>query len=212
MVVAFGSRVRPITVSPVTLLPDPDSPTIPSVRPRARSSDTPSTACTIPSRVRNVTRRSRISSTGATSVPRAESRNAYRMSTIRFATMMNTAPKSTVPWIAGRSELMIASYANRPTPGMLNTVSVRTAPPSRIPMSRPASGDRRQRGAQPVAEHDATLRQPLRAGGADVVLAENLDQVPAHHPRVEGRERRRAQNHGRTSELNHCRGFCVSGT
>ena len=31
------------------------------------------------------------------------------MSTTRFATMMKKAPKSTVPWIAGRSELTIES-------------------------------------------------------------------------------------------------------
>ena len=34
-IVAFGSRVRPITVSAVTLFPEPDSPTMPSVRPRS---------------------------------------------------------------------------------------------------------------------------------------------------------------------------------
>ena len=49
--VAFGNRVRPMTVRAVTLLPDPDSPTIPSVRPRSRERETPSTALTTPSRV-----------------------------------------------------------------------------------------------------------------------------------------------------------------
>ena len=39
-------RVRPITVSVETLLPEPDSPTIPSVRPGSTASETPSTACT----------------------------------------------------------------------------------------------------------------------------------------------------------------------
>ena len=37
-------------VSAVTLLPEPDSPTIPSVSPRAELNETPSTAGTMPSR------------------------------------------------------------------------------------------------------------------------------------------------------------------
>lgn len=43
-----------------TLLPDPDSPTMPSVLPRARSNDSPSTALTTPSSVRKCTVRSRM--------------------------------------------------------------------------------------------------------------------------------------------------------
>src|SRR2546421_12028919 len=65
------------------------------------------------------------------------SMNAYAMSTTKFAITMKNAPKRTVPWITGRSALMIPSYASRPTPGMLKTVSVKIAPPSRVPMSRP---------------------------------------------------------------------------
>ena len=42
----------------VTLLPEPDSPTIPSTSPRASSKLTPSTARTIPSSVANWTFRS----------------------------------------------------------------------------------------------------------------------------------------------------------
>ena len=45
-----------------TDFPDPDSPTMPSVRPRSRVSDTPSTACTTPPGVRNPVRRSATSS------------------------------------------------------------------------------------------------------------------------------------------------------
>ena len=47
--------------SAVTDLPQPDSPTMPSVSPRARSNDTPSTARTTPSRVLNWVWRSRTS-------------------------------------------------------------------------------------------------------------------------------------------------------
>ena len=58
-----SNRMRPLTMRPVrrgssrntenavTLLPQPDSPTTPSVLPAGTSSDTPSTARTTPSRV-----------------------------------------------------------------------------------------------------------------------------------------------------------------
>src|SRR5437763_2728960 len=49
----------------VTLLPEPDSPTMPSVSPSDRMSDTPSTALTRPSSVRKETLRSRTSSSGS---------------------------------------------------------------------------------------------------------------------------------------------------
>ena len=48
--VAFG--LRPMIVRQVTLLPDPDSPTMPSVWPFSTSKLTPSTALTTPSSVR----------------------------------------------------------------------------------------------------------------------------------------------------------------
>ena len=54
-----GSRARiPSSASEVTLLPQPDSPTIPSVSPGAISNETPLTACTVPRVVLNRTRRS----------------------------------------------------------------------------------------------------------------------------------------------------------
>jgi len=48
--------------SAVTDLPQPDSPTMPSVSPAASSNDTPSTARTTPSRVKNCVLRSLTSS------------------------------------------------------------------------------------------------------------------------------------------------------
>ena len=53
----FGSRPR--IASDVTLLPQPDSPTIPIVSCGARSNDTPLTAWTRPEEDANSTRRSR---------------------------------------------------------------------------------------------------------------------------------------------------------
>src|SRR5215207_8796888 len=51
-------RCRPRTANDVTLLPEPDSPTMPSVRPRSTLNDEPETACTMPSSVSKRTVRS----------------------------------------------------------------------------------------------------------------------------------------------------------
>ena len=61
---ALGPRVRPIRVIAVTDLPQPDSPTTASTSPGLTSNETPSTAWTIPSSVRKLTRRSSTSSSG----------------------------------------------------------------------------------------------------------------------------------------------------
>src|SRR6185436_12788171 len=59
-----GGR-SPMRARNVTLLPDPDSPRMPSTSPAARSKLTPFTACTVRSRLAKVTRRSRTDTTGA---------------------------------------------------------------------------------------------------------------------------------------------------
>jgi hypothetical protein len=55
-------RVRPMTVSDETLLPEPDSPTMPSAWPLSTVYETPSTAFTTPSSVGKWTLRSSTSS------------------------------------------------------------------------------------------------------------------------------------------------------
>src|SRR3954471_20742927 len=62
---AFFWRVRPITVRLETLLPEPDSPTMPSARPRSTSYEIPSTAFTSPSSVSKCTYRSRTLRSGS---------------------------------------------------------------------------------------------------------------------------------------------------
>src|SRR5580700_7539265 len=52
-----GIWIRRITASEETLLPEPDSPTIPSVFPASTENERPFTARTMPSSVRNVTSR-----------------------------------------------------------------------------------------------------------------------------------------------------------
>src|SRR5260370_11019062 len=56
--------MRPMIAIAVTLLPEPDSPTIPTISPGLTVKETPSTARTTPSSVRNETWRSRTSSSG----------------------------------------------------------------------------------------------------------------------------------------------------
>ena len=58
LTVAALRSTSPITVRNVTLFPEPDSPTTPSVFPRSTEKLTPETACTIPSSVRKLVRRS----------------------------------------------------------------------------------------------------------------------------------------------------------
>src|SRR5918911_5260014 len=111
--------MRPITVSQVTLLPDPDSPTTPSVSPGEMASETPSTAFTTPSSVGKWTLRSFTSSRGSATdllegpgrpLGRRDhvyltlgSRNAYTTSTRRLATTMNIEAKIVTPIVAGKS-------------------------------------------------------------------------------------------------------------
>ena len=59
----FGFRLRIDII--VTLFPEPDSPTTPSVWPGRTENETPSTALTMPSSVLKYVRRSRTSRSGA---------------------------------------------------------------------------------------------------------------------------------------------------
>src|ERR1700730_17742620 len=61
LVIVFMRGLRPMIVRQVTLLPDPDSPTMPSVLPFSTEKETPSTARTAPSSVLKCVLRSRTS-------------------------------------------------------------------------------------------------------------------------------------------------------
>src|SRR5438552_12884136 len=58
-----GGSIKPSSDRPVTVLPEPDSPTMPSTSPRPTSNETPSTAFTTPARVKKWTLRSSTTST-----------------------------------------------------------------------------------------------------------------------------------------------------
>ena len=82
-------------------------------------------------------------------------------------------------------------------PGMLNTVSVRIAPPNRMPRSRPKDRhDRRDCGPKTVLEHDGPLGKSLGARSADVVLTHRLGQGAAREPRIDRCERGRENEPG----------------
>ncbi|CAM5669922.1 hypothetical protein SANTM175S_09460 [Streptomyces antimycoticus] len=57
-------------------------------------------------------------------------------------------------WTSGKSRLEITSTVNCPTPGQEKTRSVRIAPPSRLPTSRPNSA---------VTTGSEALRSPCRS-------------------------------------------------
>ena len=102
---AFGSMISRITDIIVTLLPEPDSPTMPSVSPSDTENETPSTARTRPSSVLKLTLRLFTSSSGSlmslTNRPPSGrhqagrtlgSSPAYAMSTSVLASTMKNAP------------------------------------------------------------------------------------------------------------------------
>src|SRR5215831_19081217 len=74
---ALGSMIKRITDIIVTLLPDPDSPTMPSVSPSDTVNETPSTALTTPSSVRKLTLRLRTSSSGSAITAPSPSRGPH---------------------------------------------------------------------------------------------------------------------------------------
>ena len=92
--------------------------------------------------------------------------------------MMKNAATSVTPSTFGRSLLLIASTAYLPMPGSENVLSVRIAPPSSSPRSRPkivrigVSAER-----SPCLTTTVALRQALRPGGADVVLVHRLEHA-----------------------------------
>ena len=87
---AGGRGKSPRSLSAVTLLPEPLSPTSPTVLPRGTSNDTPSTARSSPASVRNDTTRSRTSSSGEPRVERA----GPRVSTDISETILRKALKA----------------------------------------------------------------------------------------------------------------------
>ena len=183
----------------VTLLPEPDSPTMPSVSPRRSVNERPETALTMPSSVGNCTARSRTSRSSSLltrSAPAGRGRrrrcrppdSSSRPRTCRRA-------RRRVP--PGRSCRNTESMAMKPRPSRLNTLSVITAPPTSSAMSSPnivTIGARLAR--RPWRKMTVSLGQPLGAGRADVVLTHRVEQIAAHHARIDRRVQQREHGPG----------------
>ena len=161
---ALGERVSPISVIAVTDLPEPDSPTIARTSPGSTVNDTPSTACTTPSSVRegdvqvvDVEQRARVASCQPD--PRVEERRRRRRRPRRAATTKN-APSIVITRIGGTSRRPIESAAYWPTPCRLKTDlgEDRAAADHRGEVQAAQRDDRDQRVAQHVADHHPRAR------------------------------------------------------
>ena len=103
---ALTPRVRPRIVIDVTLLPEPDSPTMPSTLPRSSLNETPSTA------LHDAVLRREVDVQVVDFEKRfchyvgrmRGSRIAYARSTRALKKTMKNAPKSVTPMIGGRSK------------------------------------------------------------------------------------------------------------
>ena len=108
----FGVRAagEPEDREVATLLPHPDSPTIPRVSPRSTPNDTPSTACTTPSSVWKLTLRSLISSRHRVTSLVPDPRVEIGISDVddQVEDDDEEGPEQGAPWITGRSEVWIA--------------------------------------------------------------------------------------------------------
>src|SRR6201999_2283839 len=87
-------RTRPMMVWVDTLLPEPDSPTIPRVFPASTSKESPRTACTMPSGVRNETRRSLTSRSATRYLPLTQDTPRVRGAVLSLDVLMNLPPAS----------------------------------------------------------------------------------------------------------------------
>src|SRR5512132_74736 len=180
-----------MTESAVRLLPDPDSPTRPSVLPRSTEVETPSTACTTPSRAWKDTRMSRMSSRAATSVANAWVEERVR--DVDDEVRDDDEERAEEHGALDRREIGVDDRVvgeatdARDVEDRLREDGAAQEEPEVQPGDR---HDRRERGPEAVAEDHPPLGQPLRPSRADVVLTHDLDQVPAHHAGVESREGR----------------------
>src|SRR4051795_198475 len=183
---AFFWRVRPITVRLETLLPEPDSPTIPSACPRSTSYEMPSTAFTRPSSVSKCTYRSRTVSSGSGIF---HARVDEGVEDVHDQVHDDDEEGADQDGALDHRQVRVLDRVVREPPDA-GDVEHRLGEDRAAEQDAdvdPGGGDERGDGAaHSVAQHDPPLAQPLRARGADVVLREHLHQVAAQEPRVDG--------------------------
>ena len=186
---AFGSRIRRITASIETVLPEPDSPTIPTTSPAASESERPSTARTSPFSVRNETRRSCTSSSGVRAQACEPAGRARRRRDRRWRSRATT---KNAAYITRRQDHRKVEVLQRVVRELADAVQPeddlgeqRGAADERAEVEAEQADEGDQRRAQSVPQHHAALGQPLGARGAHVVLLLRLDQRRAEHACVD---------------------------
>src|SRR5919198_113845 len=191
-------RASPMIDRQVTLLPEPDSPTIPRVWPRSREKLTPSTALTMPSSVLNRTRRSFTSSSAMWPL-RASYRLAlwsgvphprieHRVEDVHNEVEHHHEEGGEQDHALDHGQVVVDDRLHgggaHPRQAEYPLGDDRAAEQDADVQAQ--HGDhRRERGPQDVLDDHAPLAQALGPGGADVVLTHDLEHVAAHHARVQ---------------------------
>ncbi len=174
----------------VTLLPEPDSPTMPSVSPRRSVKERPETALHDAVLGRELDREvADVEEQLAAHEYRTRgSRKAYTTSTTRFMITTANVATSTTPSVAGQilAEDRVDGHEAEAVE-VEDALGDDGAAHEQRDVETEHGHDRRQARAQAVLEDHALLGQPLGARGADVVLTHRVEQVAADHARVDRR-------------------------
>src|SRR5262245_54868362 len=153
----------PSSASAVTLLPEPDSPTMPSVSPGLIANETPLTACTVPRDVQNSTNRSATWSSGSdTSAELGVEGLAQPVADqVEAEDEEHDGPSREEGEVRGRGEEAVDAREHRPP---LRDVRIRRGEPEeaesgdvddrRRHRERPLHDHRRDRVGEDVREHD----------------------------------------------------------
>src|SRR5215472_19138680 len=192
----------------VTLLPEPDSPTMPRVSPTETVNDTPSTALTTPSSVRKLTRRSRTSSSGSFMTPPLpisrigpscwpHSRVERRVGDVDKRVRKHDEECAEDHRGHDHRKVQVGQRLVGQEPDAVNGEhhlgQQRSSADKYAEVEPEQAHERDHRVAQHVADQDAPLGQALRPRGPDVILVLDLEQIGAQHagvkPDVQDRER-----------------------
>src|SRR4051812_19627241 len=190
---AFTPRVSPISVIAVTLLPEPDSPTIPSTLPRSSFREMPSTARTIPSSVANWTLRSLTSSrVSGIGLSEPDPRVQIRVGDVDERREDDDERRAVKRHAHQRRQVLLVDRLGRVVADPVDRVD-------RLGDDRPTAEhggevepeqrhDRNERGAQRVLDEDLARRQPLCLGRPHEVLVDRVEDVRTQNPTVEADE------------------------
>src|SRR3954451_2700724 len=182
----FGSRMSFRMLIIETLLPDPDSPTIARSSPACRVNDSPSTACTVPWRERNETRRPSTSSRGSgishpgleDGVEQVDDGVGQDDEERRVEDATHDHRKVDV------LERVVGQLAD-PREAE-DDLGEQCRPAHQRPEVEPEQRHDRDEGApQGMLDQDPPLGEPLGPRSADVVLVERAEQLPTEHTGVD---------------------------